>query len=348
MKDGRSGERRPKAAVDREGADDEVLASIAYLYYIKDMTQEEIASELGMSRFKVLRLLRESRRRGIVRIEVSSPIGECIELEHGLMRLGLADAVVAPLVDGASDETMMDAIGAAAARLLRRKIVGDVRVGIAWGRTVSHVVKAMREMGPREGARVTVVQLMGGVGELDHTISSTKLGSDLAAIYGGQCYFVHAPAIVESADLCQRLREEPSIRQTLDLARSVDIALVGVGRADEESGLVQGKVLSPDDVAAIAREGAQGSICASFFDSEGRECSHLLSRRVIGISLDDFKAVPTRILVAGGASKVGAILGALRGGLVNVLVTDRVTARLLLEKAGVPVPGRNEPTEVTI
>lgn len=333
MADVETGIRKPRVDQDRNEIDDDLLARISYLYYVQEFTQGDIANQLGLSRFKVLRLLKEARKRGIVRIEVASPIGECMELEDQLRQMGLTDAVVAPVVDDAPVEAAAEAIGIAAGKFMRDSISHGTSVGIAWGRTVAEVVKAMREFGARPDVSLTVVQLMGGIGELDYTISSSKLGSDLAAIYGGQCHFLHAPAIVESADLCRQLREEPSIRQTMELARAVDIALVGVGRVDEESGLVQGHVLSPRDVALVAGEGAVGSICACFFDENGRECVQPLGDRIVGISLDDLKRIPTRVLVAGGEAKEKAILAAIRGGLGTVLITDKITARHLVEYA---------------
>ncbi len=57
-----------------------------------------------------------------------------------------------------------------------------------------------------------------------------------------------------------------------------------------------------------------------------------LCRRVVGIPIEQLVGIERRVGVAGGRTKFDAILGALRGQYVNVLITDHITAQKLAEK----------------
>jgi len=63
--------------------------------------------------------------------------------------------------------------------------------------------------------------------------------------------------------------------------------------------------------------------------------SEATSNRRIGLSLDQLRGMPNVVAVAGGREKAEAVLGAIRGGYLKVLVTDETTAEELLAKGSV-------------
>jgi lsr operon transcriptional repressor len=129
------------------------------------------------------------------------------------------------------------------------------------------------------------------------------------------------------------LRADPSISRTLEQAVTADVALVGVGGRDDRIDFQQGTQVTPDEWTSLMAQGMVGDIGGRFFDRTGSEIEHELNRRVIGLSLEEFRKIPVRLVAAGGPSKTEALTAALRGGLITVLVTDVTTANTLIEGA---------------
>jgi DNA-binding transcriptional regulator LsrR (DeoR family) len=311
-----------------ESFDAALAARACRRYFLDDRTKQEIAAELGISRFKVARLLREARARGVVRIEVLDP-GE-LDARRRLAlheRWGLRHAVVV-----APDEPgeLLPALGAGAARLLRRALrPGDV-LGIAWGSTLEAAVSALEaEGGP---APVDVVQLAGGFQGVEPAYNAIELAGRAARVLGGRLHPLHAPALLSTAETRSRLLREPSVAATVRRFGQVTVALVGIGalRPRPTSALYQGGVLSPAMLRELRRHGAVGDAFCQFLDEDGRVLAEF-GDRIVAMEVERIRAVPLRIGVAGGAGKLVAIRAALRGGLVNALVTDAATAEALLQ-----------------
>ncbi len=321
------------AAVDRQAArpserfDASLAARVCRRYFLEDRTKQEIAAQLGISRFKVARLLHEARAQGLVRIEVLDP-GELDGRRSQALRerWGLREAVlVAPDDPG----ELLPALGAGAARLVRRALrPGDV-LGIAWGSSLEATVSALEaEGGP---APVDVVQLAGGFQGVEPAYNAIELASRAARVLGGRLHPLHVPALLERAETRARLLREPSVAATVRMFGQVTVALVGIGALHPRptSALYQGGVLSQAMLRALRRRGAVGDAFCQFLDADGTVLAEF-SDRSIGMEVERIGAVPLRIGVAGGAGKLTAIRAALRGGLVNALVTDTATAEALL------------------
>lgn len=130
------------------------------------------------------------------------------------------------------------------------------------------------------------------------------------------------------------LCDEPRIQRVLDDAAAASLALVGIGTIDPSlSSLVRAGYLEPGQLEELVAAGAVGDVCAIHFDQDGGLIHTPLTRRVVGIDYDHLVRIPKRLGIAGDLSKALAILGALRSGLVNILVTDDVVAATLLRAA---------------
>lgn len=306
-----------------------LMAKVADLYYLRDLTQQEIADRLGLSRPTVSRLLRRSRAAGIVRIEVVPPDAMHHALERELEeRFGLREAIV---VSGQGDaQATQGALGRAAARFLERNVKRGSPVGISWGTTLRAVVDHLR----RRPLRPTVVPLVGGVGQISPGIHANDLAHAIADIFEGRVHLLHAPAIVASRGVRQALLRDSGIAKVLALARQVEVALVGIGGLVPSSTLVQSGYFSASDLAALRRRGAVGDICTRPFALDGSSVDGDLDHRILAIELRHLRRIPTVIAVAGGAVKAEAISGALAGRLVDVLVTDHLAAREILKPQG--------------
>jgi len=113
------------------------------------------------------------------------------------------------------------------------------------------------------------------------------------------------------------------------------MAVMGLGAPRPESILVQeGRIVQWAELEALMKAGAIGDINLRYFDAHGRAVASELDERVIGLTLGEIKRIGHVVGVAGGSAKLRAIRGALEGKLIDVLVTDHVTAQNLLKKEG--------------
>ncbi|MBN1965480.1 MAG: sugar-binding transcriptional regulator [Anaerolineae bacterium] len=304
------------------------INEILSLYYVQELTQAEIGRRLGISTTTVNRLLQQARDQGMVQVTIRTPFQYLFDLEAQLrQRAGLAGAMVIPRIADDVD-AMVHTLGrAGAGYLLERLRDGDV-LTIGGGTAVHAVVQALE---PRRAYDVKVVPCMGAVqGRV--TTDVNTLAAQLAARLGGEAYQLHAPAFVDSAEQREALLSMRPIKEILDIARRATVALLGVGNVDHQrSRFVQFTALSAEDMKRIAEEhGGVGEIAARVYDASGQPCADEYARRTVGLSLAELRQIPYVIGVAGTAGKARALLGALRGGHLDALVTDEAAARGVL------------------
>jgi len=298
----------------------DLLAQVATLYYEDGLTQAEIARHVDVSRSTISRLLQEAREAGIVEITIHYPWKTDPELENRLEeRFQLRKALVLAARGGVYKEVLRG-LGVLAARYIDRALTQDSTLGISWGTAVHSTAQALR---PKRRLPITVVQMIGAVGIGDPLIDGPDLARLMADIYGGEYRYLHAPLIVENGQVRQGLLQEPRIQETLGLARKVDIALVGIGSlVPEVSSLLRAGYLDREALTELRALGAVGDICGRHYDAHGRVMDIELNRCMVGIELKDLQGIEQVMGVAGDEAKAEAILGALRGGHINVLVTD--------------------------
>ncbi len=304
-----------------------LMAKVARLYHGLGLRQTEIVDRLNLSQSTISRLLKRAEREGIVRITVAVPSGAYPEIEEALQeRFGLKDAIV---VDGdEDDERVARDLGAAAAFYLETTVQPREMIGISsWSAALLAMVDAMS---PR-AAGATVVQILGGIGNPAAEVHATQLTRRLANLVGGEARLLPAPGVVGSAEAKRVLMKDRYVAEAVEAMRAVSLALVGIGGLEPSRLLASsGNVFSPEELHTLSKLGAVGDICLHFFDALGRPVRTPLNDRVIGMDLQDLKR-PARVVgIAGGKRKVTAILGALRGNWINVLITDRSTADALL------------------
>ena len=326
------------ASVDAESQ--RLLYRVAQAYYDEALTQQQIARRFGLSRPKVSRLLQRARASGVVKIVLVPPSSDMSSLERGLeARYGLDEAVVVAVTDPRDAAGVARELGPAAAECLARSIRGNEVVGITWGSTLLAMVDALPA---RSWPDVTIVQIMGGLGPVDAREHSADLTRRVARRFGARLELLPAPGLVSSVAAAEALRADPQIAATLRLAARADIAIVGLGVPSPDSVVMRyGTIISPAEAEAARRAGAVGDIALRFIDADGRPVRLPLNEpfgepfgeRIIGLTLDEIRAIPRTIGVAGGEAKYAVVRAALRAHLIDVLVTDHVTAQRLLDAA---------------
>lgn len=319
---------------------EDLLAMVASLYYKFHLGQAEIARRLGVSTSKISRLLKEAWERGIIEVNIKTPIPHDFEMEMQLVaRFQLSDALVLEAKPDADDASLLAGVGQLAAVYLQRIIPNlpeGSTIGVAWGTGVHATVSAL----PNHLAQgIDVVQLMGGVGAL--VIDGPDLARMVAAKLGGRHYDLHAPVLVERPEVRDLFLSEPTVREAIRRARSVQLAITGIGSVDErDSSFLRAGLITRNDLALLREQGVVGETAGRFFDAMGRTEGIEINRRVIGVELEDLRRIPKVIAVARGLTKAPAILAVLRSRYCTVLATDNITARavLALAEEQTPVP----------
>jgi DNA-binding transcriptional regulator LsrR (DeoR family) len=299
---------------DRLGA----VYAAARLYFVDERPQAEIARRLGLSQPTVSRLLRQARDEGIVQIEIRPMEWDPSLAERLKAALGLRRAVVAP--SGPAADPRATLIGPALDELAALGLERGNVLALGWGRTVSDIVEA--RLPSLAGA--SLVPTVGGLNEQDRSFHANEIVRRAAERSGAISHLLYAPA-VPSAALRRSLAGDRAIAFILSLWDRLDAALVGIGLpAAALHGHGPAHVRTPEALAALTT--AAGDVSSRYFDIEGRPIPYPGEARVLGVTREQLRRAGTVIGVAAGASKAGAIVGAARSGLIDVLVTDASTA----------------------
>lgn len=301
------------------------LVEIARLYYEKDYTQAEIAKAVGVSRPVVSRLLSEARQRGIVRIEVRSPLDEDHELLGELMRtFGIRGGLIVPT--GPSEEAVDRGLLVSQAALYVQRLLPEVRrLGIGWGETVRDVIAQVEDQDEQAGARRSVCPVIGSAPSAMQWFQTNELTRLLAEKLRADPYYLHAPAFPVSEGDRAMFTGTVEYRQVSDLWRELDLVLLGIGTYP-----------TVPDYATAARFGdrlkqqkAVGVLATYYFDARGTIIDSPQDYAV-RIPLEDLRGARQVVVVTGSGKKAQAVHGGLMTGLISHLVTDEGTARELI------------------
>jgi DNA-binding transcriptional regulator LsrR (DeoR family) len=301
-------------------SDFEQLVRASRLYYELGETQHTIAELLGVTRPQVSRLLKRARAEGIVEIRivdsiaVESPAAETLRARFGL------DAVhVAPTIAGPEDLTRR-MVGRLAADVLRATVRPGSIVGIGDGAYVSATADALED--GATPVAVTVVPLCGGFWTTGPEREPYRRVGDAL---GGQVRGLMAPGLVDDAATRSALIAHAGIKAVANLWDRVDVALFGIGGPSWSAAILGASI-----ERQLESNDAVGEVLVAPFDVEGRFVCAALRERVIAFDARRLGRVPAAIGVAAGEGKVRPILGALRAGIVRVLVTDVATAEAVV------------------
>lgn len=307
----------------------QVMVRAAWLYHKEGLKQKEVAERLGLSRIKVNRLLKQAHEEGIVKIDIQIPDSLYLDLERELRQAYFLKKVVVTL-DVEDEESQYRVLASAAANILKQILEPQILIGIGLGRTVSYLPEFYNS---EEAIDCTIVVLTGG---LSQTVDNREMPSVLqrfAEKVGGRVKLIYAPIVATNKEIRSAILRDRAVQEALDLAKRSDIAIFSVGPPGKAGLLFQQGYMDERDIDQISQDKCVGDALGRFYNREGAELNISFNQRVIGLSLNELRAIPEKILTAGGVRKHEAILGALKGGLADTLITDAGTAKWLLDNA---------------
>lgn len=315
-----------RSSEDKEVSARDLAARAAWLSFVGGLTQDQIAQELGISRQRAQRLVARATSEGMVRVRIDHPIADCLELERALKRqFNLDSARVAPSVPQAD---ALAAIAPFAAPELERIFANAQQqvISLGTGRTLRAVVEQMQ---PVDGKHHKLVSLIGNVAP-DGSASFYEVIMRLAEKSGAAHYPMSVPVMARGPDELKQYLDLPHVRSSRDLAKTADIAVVGMGQMADDAPLFVDGFITAQDLADLRAAGAAGEIGGHVFDAQGRYMDHNVNRLMVGVQVPSNDS-PV-LCIAGGESKRPALAAALNGGLINALITDEITAKALLSK----------------
>lgn len=306
----------------------DLLVKVATLYHKQGQTQDEIASNVKVSRQTVSRLLREAEEVGIVTFEIRDPSSQVKELaERVRSRFNLANATVVE-VGGLDAERGLTETSRVAAIACYERIAASSVIGMLWGPTVLHFSHSL----PRgHHPELTIAQMGGMIPTIPGRNAIDPAVTAAADSLGAKADLIAAPLFVDTPVIRDAIMSDSRIAAALENARRADMYIFSVGKAALDGGLYQSGYVTTTEIEKLEREEAVGELCGLFYSITGEACGSELESRTIALTRDEIRAIPERVLIAAGASKAPAVAGALAGGYPTEVFLDSELATALLE-----------------
>lgn len=301
-------------------------ARAGWLYYVAGRTQDEIASAMGISRQSAQRLVSLAVAERLIKVRLDHPIAECLELGEALRRkFDLVHVDIVPSDPGSTSTTIGIAEAGAAEIERWLKKSEPIVLAVGTGRTLKAAIDQLPTM---ECPQHRIMSLTGNIGP-DGSASYYNVIFSMADAIKARHFPMPLPVLVSSAEERDLLHKQSLVQTTLQLGREADVAFVGVGQLGEDAPLCLDGFLKPEEVSQVMDEGGAGEICGWIFDRDGKLLEGSINERVAAVPLPP-RETTTVIGLAKGKRKYLAILSALRGRMINGLITDEATARHLL------------------
>ena len=304
---------------------DRLRSRAIWLYHVEGCTQNDIATQLGINRVMVVRLLADARRRNEVRITISAPLTELLLLEREMeTRFGINRVIVAPFADPEADPVKV--IAAAAGNFISGEMKAGMTVGVGWGRTLFNTLPFIT------GATLEnfrVVSLLGGIAAA-RRFNPAEFAWQFAELFQGEGFLIPAPAVVDCPETKHALLERCGLSAIFEMADKLDVALLSCGGISSLTTSYRTGYLSEADRRSLIEAGAIGDVLYNFIDEKGDLVDHEVNSRVISVNLARLRRTPERVLISGGKDKLIAVRAAIRTVAPTTLILDEQTALALI------------------
>ena len=304
---------------------DDIKTRAAWLYYMEDLTQDQIAAELGLTRVRVLKLLLAARQSGMVQIRVTSQLSHCIELERGIeKKWGVERAIVIPKP---MDETKTSAlIGSMLGAYIADQLADNMTIGLGWGETLSACLPAL---GAPSVKGVKIVSLLGGLSKVS-AYNPSEFAWRFADKIGAECYLMAAPIFAPTKAIRDGLMDHPGIQEVCQRAEHLDLAIISVGHLGPASTLSAFDILDRAALDEVQQAGAVGDLFCRFIDADGEPIDHPINERVIAVDNALVRKARRTVLASGGRQKALGVAATLKALAPKVLITDETVAEYLM------------------
>jgi len=289
---------------------------------MENLTQQEVAERLNISRTKVSRYLDRAKKEKIVEIKINLPEEDYSNLENEIeKKFDMKECIIVPTYE--NKEETLKAMAAPLNDLFERILASGSYMGIGWGSSLKGISDYINVSGKSD---IKVVPIIGGLGKIGTGIHTNSVAKSIADRLGGISYVMHSPAILDTKEIKEIVENDSNTREIIKLAEKIDTAMVGLSDIGPDSTLIKTGSFSMEEFKYLESLGVVGDVNLIFIDENGRPVLNKIDERIVRISPERLKKVKNVIGVAFGRRKSKVILGALRGGFINILFTDEKTA----------------------
>jgi len=306
-----------------------LLSKIARLYYIDDLNQQKIAEKLNISRTKVSRSISKAKQLNIVSININSPAEDFTELESTLEKaFDLKECLI--VSSGENDGQLYRNMAVAVAGLFDRLLADGDILGVGWGATLKNISAFIE---PLRKINIQTVPLLGGLGKSGIEVHTNAVASIIAEKYGGISFAMHSPAVLDSSQARKIMEKDSSVAEVFKMAAKINTALIGLSDIGQQSTMIKTGNFSIDDFKYLEGLGIAGDVNLIFINERGQTVANDLDERLLRLPAEKLKDIKNIIGAAFGENKIRVMLGALRGNLINILITDEKTAGQLIKQS---------------
>ncbi len=301
------------------------LTKIAGLYYLEDLTQQEIADRFNISRTKVSRYLSRARKDGIVEIKINSLKEYYSSLECEIeKKYKIKECIVVPTFE--KKEEILKMMAESLNELFERILENGSYLGIGWGSSLKTVSDYVYVSGKSD---IKVVPIIGGLGKIETGVHTNLVAKNIAERLGGISYMINSPAVLDSKEIREIVENDSNTREIIKLSEKISTALVGLSDIGPYSTLIKTGCFNMEEFKYLDNLGVIGDVNLIFISENGEYVPNRIDERIVRISPERLRKVKNVIGIAFGQRKIKVILGALRGRLINILITDEETAENL-------------------
>ena len=303
------------------------LVKIATWYYQYGWTQAQIAQKIGISRSIISKKLQDAKELGIVEIFIKDETAYTVELEQKLeTKFKLEEAIVVA-THNLSYEESTNWLAKKAAYALNKRILKVNKLGISWGKTIRKFVNEFPYITNKE---LVIVPLIGGMGAEEVDLHSNQICYDLKKKMQCTCKYLYAPALVEDQTMKNDLCKNKYINEVLNEGKTVDMAIVGISNPYQNSTMEEIGYINKKDLEEFRYYDVVGDCNSRFYTSDGKEANSPINQRIIGLSLDDLREIPTVVAIVSGENKEKAVIAALNSKIIDIIVmTDKMAEYVL-------------------
>ena len=292
--------------------EDALMVKAAWYYYFENMTQQAIADRLSISRMRVIKLLDAARQNGVIQFRLRSDSVGMMEQSRELMqKYRLKDVFIIPEAES---------IARAGAMYVADRLGDNACINAGYGDTLSRTLNHLATM---VQTPVTCISLTGGV--------SYYLPNGRSNVFNARLYLMPAPLLASSHEMAAAMRAEASVSEIIRMAKLSSFTLVGIGSMHETATIVRSGIITQNELFRLRMAGAVGDVLCHFVNENGELIPSDIEERLISTPLEQLRAMDNVVGLAAGAQKAEAIRAILRGGYLDVLITDEPTAALLLK-----------------